>query len=254
MPTPSLSTTSLNTSSLGLFSSPEMTASSPLGIGDILGALMIGSAAYFLVVIPFLLGVFSLSGYFFKNSQNNGNDNLSGMNLIRFILAPILYLLAGLFVFAFVSSLLTIIFGINVNSWMKFFFEARYSALLGNIHASGQMQKVTEGALGFLDMASTAMFWSIPMIYFILYVMLGAYILAIFMENGNSEISIIKRIIVGLIVGFISVIIITIYTSAINRSIFRGGLNIANLGEVSSIENTNTMLVKREIKKILGGN
>lgn len=254
MPSPSLSSTSYNNSSLGLFSSPELSNSSPLGIGDIFGVLAVGSVAYCLVVLPFLFGVFSLSGYFFKNSQNNGNDNLSGMNLLRFVLKPILYLLGGLFVFAFVSLILKATFKINVVSFLKFFFEARYNILLGNIQGTGQMKSTAEGALGLLDMVSTGMFWSIPIIYFVLYVILSAYVLSIFIETGNSEISIIKRIVVGFIVGVISVIIITIYTSSINRCIFKGGLNIENLGEVYSIENTNTMLLKREIKKYFAGN
>lgn len=254
MPTPSLSSTSYNnsTSSLSLFSSSDMTTSNPIGMGDIFGAMIVGGGAYLLIVVPFLIGVISLSGYFFKNSQNNSNDNLSGMNMIRFILKPILYLMGGLFLFAFFSLMLKITFSINVSSWVKFFFEARYAALLGNIHATGQMKSVTEGALGLLDMLSTVMFWSIPIIYLVLYSLLAGYLLAIFIENGNADIPILKKIVVGGIVMVVSIIIITIYTSSINRTIFRDGLNIENLGQVYSIESTNRTLIKKEIRKRFG--
>jgi len=248
----SLSSNSYNSQSLSLFSSPEMSASAAITIGDIFGALFIGCVAYFSIVVPFLVGVFSLSSHFFKNQQGGGNDNLSGMGLVLFILKPLLYLFSGLFVFALFSLFLNTSFKINMASWVKFFFEARYNTLLGNISASGQTKEASQWMLGILDMVSTGMFWSIPVIYFILYATVAAYTLSIFIENGNSDVSMVKKIFVSFFVGAISVGIITIYTSSINRSFFKGGLTIENLGEVYSIENTNITLVKREIKRVIG--
>ncbi|OGS70685.1 MAG: hypothetical protein A3F91_09230 [Flavobacteria bacterium RIFCSPLOWO2_12_FULL_35_11] len=234
--------------SLGLFSGGNVTTASNLSLGDLVGAIFIGIIAYLTTVVFFIIGLVGVGGYFFK-AAGGGGDNLAGMNFVRLALKPLLWFVVGAVIFATFKIFLEGWYNIDIGSRIKFFFEARYDSLVDNLTTTGVMLKSTKTVLTILDLLSKFAFWSIVAIFIFLYVFVFGVFLSVFIESGNADASIFKKILAGVFTAVISLVIIGMYNANVSRVMFSKNPVIESVGEVRSINQGFTSAIKIWVEK-----
>lgn len=232
-----------------IFINGDVDISSSIKIGDMMGGLMVGSISYLLVVLFFIFGLLGLMQYYFQNPDRGGSsDPTSGMNLIRLALKPLLWLFGGIIFFAFIANVLEYIYSVDIYSRIKFFLEARYSDMLGNLDAAGTRYEVAKTVLLILSVTSQVVFWSIPIIFLTMTLVILGFILSILFDN-NDNVSIFKKVASSFLIGVIGSLILSIYATNINRIFFANTPTIKEIGAVNSISSLNAQVLKVWIRK-----
>lgn len=235
-----------------LFTNGDVSVGSSIGIGDILGSLTVGFIAYLCVVIPFLIGIFSMSKYYVMQPGMN-TDASNAMNYFRLALKPLLYIIIGIVVYTSFVMLIEGWYGVNVSSRLKFFLEARYDLLVGNIKVAGSMLKFANFLLFILDLFSTFVFWSIALLFLILICIIVGYILSIFLDNNEKEATVFKRVFSAAITTVIATVLVTIYYVNVSRVFFTNNANINKVGTVVSVYDGNVKVFKYWVNIGLNG-
>jgi hypothetical protein len=251
MPLPQASS-NVNLTTYDLFTNGNVQIGSNVGIGDLLGALTIGSAAYLLVVVPFLVGLFSMSKYYLMQPGMNV-DAANTMNYFRLALKPLLWLIGGIILYTSLVVLLEGWYGINISSRLKFFLEARYDLIIGNLQATATVLTFAKALLLVLDIVSTFVFWSIALLFLILLFIITGYIISIFLENNEKESTVFKRLFSAAITTVIASVLITIYSVNVSRVFFTNNANINKIGNVVSVYDGNVKVFKYWVKLGLNG-
>lgn len=224
-----LSSGETQSAAISLFSGGDVTSSSTLRPGDLVGVIFVGAMAYLTSVVFFLIGIFGIGPYFFKGPGNSMTDNTSGMNFIRLALKPLAWLVAGAMIFAFMKMFLEGLYDINIASRTQFFLEARYDVLVDNLQAHGTMLKVAQFLLMILDLSSKFAFWSIVVLYVVLVCFVLMLFIAIMAESGNAEVGVWKRLFSGGMAVGISSAITGAYILIIDTIMFKNPVNISGM-------------------------
>lgn len=219
--------------SMDLFATSTVSASQSLSLGDIVGALFVGCFTYFTVVLPFILGVLSTSEKLFKSGQNNGGNASGGTTIIKLALTPIFWLVGGIVIFAIIHIFLEIFYNIDLYSWIKMFLEVRYDSAVNNLSATGTSLTAAKSALLVLDISSRIAFWSIPVIFGVLFVFLFLYIISIFLESSGDD-SGFKKAFSATVAGCVALVIVMMYENSVSRVVFKGSPTISPVGSVST--------------------
>lgn len=251
MPLPEMSS-KIDLKGYELFSSGDVTSSSSIGIGDLLGSLTVGFVAYMCIVIPFLLGIFAMSKYYVMQPGMN-TDAANAMNYFRLALKPLLWIVGGVIVYTSFVMFIEGWYGINISSRLKFFLEARYDLLVGNIKVAGTALSFAKFLLFVLDIFSTFVFWSIALLFLVLVCIITGYILSIFLDNNEKEATVFKRVFSASITITISVVLVSIYYVNVSRVFFTNNANINKIGNVVSVYDGNVKVFKYWVKLGLNG-
>lgn len=237
--------------SMDLFSNTSASASQRMSLGDIVGALIVGGLTYLTIVLPFVFGILSMAGHILK-TDGNGAKAGEAATLMKFALVPTLWLVGGAVAFAVAHIFLNTFYNIDIYSWIKMFLEVRYESSVGNLAASGTTLSTAKSALLALDVVSKIVFWSIPVIFSLLFTMLFFYIVSIFMESSGDD-SAFKKAFSGIIAATVAVVIVSMYEANVSRVVFKNSPNISPIGSVSSAHGAFTSSLKYWIRTGLRG-
>lgn len=247
MPIPAATSNTVETN-FNLFTNGNVSVNSNISIGDIIGAMAVGGVAYIAIVLSFLIGLFAVSKFYL--SQGQGADPSGGMNLFRLALKPLLWLLGGVFVYTAFVMLIEGWYKISVDNRLKFFLEARYDLLVGNIEAKGSLLGWAKNLLFALDIFSTFAFWSIALIFIVLITTIFSYVISILLEKSD-EYALFKKLFTATVTTVIATVLITIYNVNVNRVFFSNNATINKIGQVTSVYDANVKVVKFWVKTAL---
>lgn len=222
-------------SSFELFNNGNVTVSSQVSVGDLIGALVLGTSVYTLTVIFFAIGLFGMAKYYIYSPSNN-TDSTNAMNSVKLLTMPILWLVLGVIIYAFLTIFLESAYGIDVDKRVTFFLEARYDLLINNLVTTGTMLKAAKTVLLVVDLASKFVFWSLYLIQLVLYCIVIFMVFNVLSYKSETA-SAFQKVFMALLTSVIAVVVITFQSSIINHSIFKNPANIANVGTVSSVSN-----------------
>lgn len=239
-------------SSYNIFSNGDVSTSSTIEVGDIGGALFIGSSAYILVVVLFSIGLFGVGKFYF--SQSDGSvDALDGMNFIRILLKPMSFLFIGVFMFSVIGSIIEYWYNVDISSRVKFFLEVDYESMVSNIKAKSSILIVAKKMLFILHIASAFAFWSIIILFISMYFVVFGFVLSILLNKSDA--SVLKKIFSSGFTASIAFMAITIYSTNIDRVFFKDNPRINSINKnISSLSIGTTEVSKYMIKKALSTN
>ena len=234
---------------LDLFTSGNIDSTSALKIGDLVGTLGVGILTWTLIIGMFLIGVIKSSQYYYSKQQS---PDLNGITTVKLLIKPLTYLMIGIMILAFISVILKYNYHVNLQNNLKFFFEARYDNLVGNLEVNPRNLKTAQTILFILDLASKAAVWSIPIVSLGIFLLFFSYILAIISTEkgtGGSNTPVFKLVMNSFATMFVASILITIFYTSINSYMFKSSPNIENLGTVISCSALNKQIIKKWVKE-----
>ena len=244
------STSSSLSTTFDLFSSGNnISTASSIKIGDLAGALIVGNISYALIIISFFIGILSIHKIYIGD-RANGTTILDNLNPAKILLKPFLFLFGGTFTLVILTNFLDYWYHIDINKWLKFFYEARYDTVVGQIIVEPKMLDTAKQILAFLDLNSKFCFYSILFIYATIIVSMVIYVIVTFsvFVDGTNEGTIAKKIFHSVMIGFVGVIILSIYSTFINQYIFKEHPNIQNIGTITDVNDANTKVLKHFAK------
>ena len=237
-----------NDVTIDLFANGNLTSQSSLTIGDLVGTISVGTSVWCFTIGFFLLGVIKTGQYYHSNQLRT---ELNGTTTFKLLIKPLSFLILGLMILAFIGAILQYTYGVDLKAIEKFFLEARYNNLVGNIHVSAKNLKIAQGLLFTLDLLSKVALWSIPLISIIIYITFFTYFLSVVSVEkgtGRGDTPVFKLVVNGLATLFVAVILTTIFNISVTNTMLKEQPNIENLGVVSSVSQLNKSIIKSWVR------
>ncbi len=228
-----------------LYTHGNISVSSQVQMGDLIISLAIGLITYILMVTMFLTIILKIPN---EITQGGKDEHIINVETIAKVFFKPFFVLIGTLLLLNFLNLVLRAYNLNIFNQLKFFFEVRYNTMINNLNVSGHFLNIAKEILLIESTASKFAFWSIAFVYAAIIIATIILIFTIFLTYTQRD-SLYKRIFTAFGVAIASVVLLGIYSSFLNNTMFKNHPNIPKIGVVYNITNANRKVLIYFAKK-----